>query len=181
MKKVCIDAGHGMSNKRAGVFDSGCERGNTREADIVLSYAQKLAVELRRIGVDVWMTREDWMKEVPVGLRARNAEKAGCEIFVSIHVNDADGNPTGTETLWRRESSLGLANGCQQALLKAFGLRDRGIKFRDDLAVLKFKGVAVLLELGFIGSDMGAIMDETRANEAVKALAVEIKDEAEWG
>jgi N-acetylmuramoyl-L-alanine amidase len=39
------------------------------------------------------------------------------------------------------------------ALLKVVKLKDRKIKQRTDLAVLKFKGPAVLIELGFISFD----------------------------
>ncbi|WP_430650204.1 N-acetylmuramoyl-L-alanine amidase [Bradyrhizobium lablabi] len=41
----------------------------------------------------------------------------------------------------------------QDALLKIMNLKDRKIKERTDLAVLKFKGPAVLIELGFIAHD----------------------------
>jgi N-acetylmuramoyl-L-alanine amidase len=41
----------------------------------------------------------------------------------------------------------------QEALIRVTNLRNRGAKQRMDLAVLRFSGPAVLIELGFIGND----------------------------
>ena len=49
--------------------------------------------------------------------------------------------------------SKALAQKLQDALIKATKMRDRKAKQRTDLAVLKFNGIAVLVELGFIAND----------------------------
>lgn len=172
--KVCIDPGHGMANRRAGVYDGGCERGELHEADIALVWANALADELKNLGVNVFFTRRDNQRPTPVGSRARLAEDAGCDMLVSIHVNDADGAPTGTETLYSGADDIPLAQRCQAAMLSGLGLRDRGIKQRTDLAVLKFRGRAVLLELGFIGTDAAAITEKPRIDATAKLLAAAI-------
>lgn len=172
--KVCIDPGHGMANKRPGVFDGGCERGNLKEADIALDWANAVADELKALGVDVFFTRRDNQRPTPVGSRAGLAEDAGCDLLVSIHVNDADGAPTGTETLYSGTDDIPLAKACQTAMLTGLGLRDRGIKQRTDLAVLKFRGRAVLLELGFIGMDAATITDKSKIAATAKLLAAAI-------
>ncbi len=174
-RKVCIDPGHGMANRRAGVYDGGCERGDLQEADIALVWANALADELKNLGVNVFFTRRDNQRPTPVGSRAGLAQEAGCDMLVSIHVNDADGTTaTGTETLYSGSDDIPLARRCQDAMLTGLGLRDRGIKQRTDLAVLKFQGRAVLLELGFIGTDAATITDKSKIDATVKLLAAAI-------
>jgi N-acetylmuramoyl-L-alanine amidase len=156
--KVCIDPGHGMSNRKAGVFDPGCvhdENGTLfREADIVLKYGLALKEKLRAKNIDVFMTRDDNSDPTPVSGRAASAKAAGCDRFVSIHVNAAeDETAHGLEVLYDDAADKPLAQKMQTALIAATKLRNRGIKQRSDLAVLKFKGPAVLIELGFIDND----------------------------
>jgi N-acetylmuramoyl-L-alanine amidase len=156
--KICVDPGHGMSNRRFGVFDTGCthiENGFLfREADIVLKYGLTLKDVLRARSIEVFISRDDDTDHAPVGMRADNARNAGCDRFISIHVNDADSdNANGFEVLYGAPKHQGLAQKMQTALLAVLRLRDRKIKLRTDLAVLKFKGPAVLVELGFIAFD----------------------------
>jgi N-acetylmuramoyl-L-alanine amidase len=171
--KVCLDPGHGMANRRAGTYDPGCVRGELHEADIVLDYARAIGAELQAlgVGVTVFFTRRDNTRPTPLGTRAALAEDAGCDLFVSIHVNDADGKPTGTETFYTGTDDEPLAARCQAAMLKGLGLRDRGIKQTGSLTVLKFRGPAVLLELGFIGADAASLTDKTKIAATAKLLA----------
>jgi N-acetylmuramoyl-L-alanine amidase len=156
--KICVDPGHGMSNRTTGVFDPGCthtEGGfQFREADIVLKYGLTLKDVLRARGIDVFMTRDDDTDHAPVGKRAINAKAAGCDKLVSIHVNDFDDDTVnGFEVLFGDNRHKPLAQKMQTAGLAAMKLKDRGIKLRTDLAVLKFRGPALLIELGFIAFD----------------------------
>ena len=158
--KIAIDPGHGMSNLRTGVYAPGAthsENGITyEEAAINLKYGLALKDVLRARGHDVFMTREDAADPAPVGERALNAKNAGCEGFISLHVNAADNdndNANGLEVLYRDSDDAQLAQKLQDALTEVTGFRDRQIKQRTDLAVLKFDGVAVLIELVFIAND----------------------------
>lgn len=156
--KVCIDPGHGMSNRTRNVFDPGATHNEGamqfREADIVLRYSLSLRDELRAQGHSVFMTREDNDDHAPVGQRAKNARNADCDVLISLHLNDFDDDSAnGLEVLYRGNANKGFAQSCQQALVDATALRDRGIKERRALAVLKFDGPAVLIELGFIAND----------------------------
>jgi N-acetylmuramoyl-L-alanine amidase len=176
--KVCVDPGHGMSNRKSGRFDPGCthtENGfEFREADIVLKYGLTLKDILRSRGVDVFMTRDDDTDHAPVGQRAGNAKKAGCDRFVSIHINDADSDAAnGFEVLFADPKHQALAQKMQTALLKVLKLKDRKIKQRTDLAVLKFKGPAVLIELGFISfdKDRDAFVNPQMREEVCKTIA----------
>jgi N-acetylmuramoyl-L-alanine amidase len=82
------------------------------------------------------------------------AKNAGCGVLISLHLNDFDDDSAnGLEVLYRDNDDKVLAQKMQDALIKATKLRDRKIKARPDLAVLKFQGKAILIELGFIAHD----------------------------
>jgi N-acetylmuramoyl-L-alanine amidase len=99
-------------------------------------------------------------------MRAANAKKAGCDLLISLHLNDFDDDAAnGVEVLFRDDEDKALAARLQKALLQATGLKDRKIKQRTDLAVLKFDGRAVLIELGFIANDRDR---ETLLNPAIR-------------
>ena len=156
--KVCIDPGHGMSNRKMGVYDPGAghqENGTKfEEAAIALRYGLSLKDVLRARRTEVFMTRDDAQDHAPLGSRAGNAKAAGCNRYVSLHLNDAeDDKAHGLEVLYGKAEHKALAEKLQAALVEVTGLRDRGAKSRPELAVLKFKGPAVLVELGFIAND----------------------------
>jgi N-acetylmuramoyl-L-alanine amidase len=156
--KVCIDPGHGMSNRQIGVFDPGAthlENGFLfKEADIVLRYGLALKDALRARATEVFMTRDDNTDHAPVGRRATNASAAGCDALVSLHLNDAEAEQAnGLEVLYRGEDDKPLAQMLAKSLAEVTGMKNRGAKQRTDLAVLKFPGLAVLIELGFIAND----------------------------
>jgi N-acetylmuramoyl-L-alanine amidase len=156
--KVCIDPGHGMSNRQKNVYDPGAthrENGVVHEeASIALKYGLALKDIFRAKQMEVFMTRDDATDPTPVTERARNAQNAGCDVFISLHLNDfEDDAANGLEVLFRDEEDKVVAQSLQSTLIEVTKLRDRGIKQRSDLAVLKFQGVAVLIELGFIAND----------------------------
>lgn len=158
--KVAIDPGHGLSNRTPAVFDTGAthQEGSTRfrEADITLQYGLALNRALSDRGVGVFMTRASNDEEAPVVKRASRALQQGCDVFLSFHLNDAeDDNANGLEVLFRSDAKdKPLASRLQTVLIETTGFRDRKIKKRTDLAVLKFQGgPAVLIELGFIAND----------------------------
>jgi N-acetylmuramoyl-L-alanine amidase len=176
--KFCVDPGHGMSNRQMGIFDSGAvhvENGFLfREADIALRYGLALKDTFRARGIDVFMTRDDDSDHAPVGKRAAMAKTAGCQALISLHLNDVDDDTAnGIEVLFRDESDKALAQKLQTALVKVTKLRDRRIKQRTDLAVLKFAGVAVLVELGFIGNDgdRARLLDAQVREAVVQSIA----------
>jgi N-acetylmuramoyl-L-alanine amidase len=169
--KICIDPGHGMSNRQSGIFDPGAthiENGfQFQEAAIVLRYGLALKDVFRAAQTEVFMTRDDATDHAPVGKRAGMAKAAGCSALVSLHMNDFDDDSAnGIELLYGSPDSERLAATLQAELLTVTGLRDRKIKRRSDLAVLKFDGPAVLVELGFIAND----------KDRAKLLAADTRD-----
>jgi len=176
--KVAIDPGHGMSNRQPGSYDPGgthAEAGfRFEEAEIALRYALALREALRSRGSSVFLTREDARDHAPLGERAANAKLAGAQILVSLHVNAVeDARASGVEVLYRGEASQPLAQTLQTAIVAVAKLRNRGIKPRDDLAVLRFPGPAALVELGFIGNDAdrAVLVNPARRHAICEAIA----------
>lgn len=156
--KICVDPGHGMSNRQIGVFDPGAvhiENGfQFQEAAIALRYALSLKDVLRERQVQVFMTRDDDTDHAPVGARAKMATDAGCDLFISLHLNDFDDDSAnGLEVLYGATASRQLAEQTRDRLCSITEIRKRPVQLREDLAVLKFNGPAILIELGFIAND----------------------------
>lgn len=176
--KVAIDPGHGMSNRQIGIFDPGAthfEQGcRHEEAAIALKYGLVLKDIFRAGGHDVFMTRDDAEDHAPVGMRASNAKNAGCNVFVSLHLNDFDDDSAnGLEVLFRGADDEPFAQDLQTSLLAVTGFKDRKIRKRDDLAVLKFVGPSALIELGFIANDQdrSTLLNPQKRDEICAAIA----------
>jgi len=92
--KIVLDAGHGGK-------DPGGMGDNSYEKEIALKITQLLAIGIRTNfpRVEVIMTRSD-DTFIPLHERARIANEAGADLFVSIHANIMPGKSTsyGTET-----------------------------------------------------------------------------------
>jgi N-acetylmuramoyl-L-alanine amidase len=176
--KICVDPGHGMSNATNGIFDSGATAVNDgttfREADITLSYGMSLKAELDARNVERFMTRTNNTDPAPVGTRASRAEATGCDVFVAFHLNANDSEQAhGLEVLYGNRENKAFATTMQNQLVGVTGLRDRGVVIRPNLAVLKFHGPAVLIELGFItnNSDRTSLLKSELRHAVCKAVA----------
>ena len=95
IRRIVVDAGHGGHDPGA------LGAGGTREKDIVLQIALRLARKLREeLGLDVVLTRST---DVFVELQERTAiaNQVGADLFVSIHANAALSRSTsGIETYY---------------------------------------------------------------------------------
>jgi N-acetylmuramoyl-L-alanine amidase len=156
VKRLAVDAGHGRDNRGIGKgYDPGAVAGGVAEADVALAWALTLRWVLSRKGIAVWMTRDDDRDPDPVSTRDDRAEAAGCDRFLSIHCNAANGKATGTETFYRDSRDEMWAAIVQDAAIDALGLKSRGLKSEASsqhkrLAVFDFDGPCCLLEIGFI-------------------------------
>lgn len=173
--KVCVDAGHGQDSRAPGVFDTGATGSGLREADITFEWSMDMAQALVDRGAEVFLTRNSQHASAPLSERARRAREQGCTHLLSIHVNDFD-EPSahGVETLYR--DSQVFAMQIQEALVDGTGLRDRKVKYRPELAVLKFDGPAALIEIGFIknSGDVAKFMDPQVRRETCRLIAQKI-------
>src|SRR2546423_242360 len=170
VQTVVLDAGHGGHDKGQ-VSRYGCEK------DFALDVARKLRPLLQAKGLRVIMTREgDYF--VPLEVRAQIANAARNSIFVSIHFNDTNDDPSATgfeifsftprgapstsdnsltPTALSMQAgsevdaqSMALSACIYHSLLGHIPEFDRGIK-RARFAVLRLTKVpAVLIEGGFL-------------------------------
>lgn len=181
--KLCIDPGHGMANKSAGVYDPGAVAGGFNEADIVLQWALTGKWVLQQAGLECWLTRDDDSDQAPLADRVHQARQAGCNLYIALHCNAAvDPGATGTETYYRDDIDKQLAAVVQGAALEALYLRDRGLRTEGQsqharLAVLEFTGPACLVELGFISNpgDRARLLERNRRIKFWEQLVQSLK------
>lgn len=156
--KICIDAGHNYS-----AYDTGAVGNGLKEQNVTFEIANKLKELLTKAGVEVIMTRAKLTDNVGINAknsineRARIANSTNCDYFISIHCNAGGG--TGTETLIYGIGGKAepLAEAVNDKIVKYFKLRDRGVKVRTDLGVLRLTDMpAILVETAFIDNKSDA-------------------------
>lgn len=143
--KIVIDPGHGGK-------DPGAEGNSGRmEKDYNLSLALQVYELLRQEpmfepkltrSADTFIELED---------RAGMANDWGADALVSIHGNTyKDPSVSGTETYYRYDSGLSLAEAIHKQMVQAMGFRDRDVR-QDELKVLTLSDMpAVLVEVGYL-------------------------------
>lgn len=162
---IILDPGHGLGNRRAGVYDPGAEGFGDTEAAIVMEWANRLRAILRAKGFPVVRTRVDRSDPCPVSKRAQIARDYRGSIMLSLHCNAADGKAQGTETFYRGPENKPFAEQLTASVCQALGTKNRGAKTEKDsqhptLAVMSFQP-CFLIELGFIDN----IQDHERIAE----------------
>lgn len=170
--KICIDAGHGGK-------DPGAVSGKRQEKDDTLKIAKRLRKVLEANGLDVVMTRTTDRYDSP-SQKAAIGNQSGADYFVSIHRNSANKLVKGAEILVYNASGKKYDMAldiCRR--FKSRGFKDRGVKIRTDLAVLRgTKMPAMLIELGFISNKSdNALLDEkfyTLVNDIARGIMSEL-------
>lgn len=160
-KLVWLDAGHGGK-------DSGAAANGIKEKDIVLKIVKKVkSILTSRYEVAVKLTRDSDVFYELID-RARKANAAKADLFVSVHINATPGGE-GFETYRYVKTSASSSTGQQQKVLhdaiykriKKYGIKDRGEKAAD-LSVLRNTSMpAVLTENLFIDNkDEAALLQK---------------------
>lgn len=174
---IILDPGHGLSNKKAGVFDPGAVSSGIREADIVMDWANELRQILIDKGHKVVRTRVDHSDPAPIGKRAGIARQYKGEIMLSLHCNAANGVASGTETFYRGVTKKAKAEAINDAVVSALSTKNRGAKTEaqsqhKSLAVMDFQPT-FLLEIGFIdnASDRSKMLNPDLRRKACLAIA----------
>jgi N-acetylmuramoyl-L-alanine amidase len=114
--------------------------GGLREDSLTLAVGLETARRLRALGAIAVLTRSD-RGSVSLDERLARAERAGAEVFVSIHANaPGDGRPPwsvdGTRTYWFQPNALRLANTLHDSVAASLRQPEGGISF-SNLAVLR--------------------------------------------
>ncbi|MET3846516.1 N-acetylmuramoyl-L-alanine amidase family protein [Paenibacillus sp. OAE614] len=174
-KIVVIDAGHGGSDPGTTSIS------NKHEKDFNLALALKVQeLLLKEPKIEVIMTRDSDVYPTRTE-RVQLANTLNANAFISIHGNSVLESPqaTGTEThYYQRSSSKQLAEAIHKRLVKAMGLKDRGVKNTSLQVIRETKMAAVLLEVGFLSnaSDEKAMMSDTVQYKAAQAIVDGIKE-----
>ena len=165
--RIAIDAGHGG-------YDNGATYQGRREKEDNLDIALAVGEILEKNGVEVVYTRVTDVYDSPVR-KAQIANEAGADFFVSIHRNSSP-NPntySGVETLVYDEAGVKaeMAENINAELAK-IGFNDLGVNLRKDLAVLRRTQMpALLVEVGFINTDVDNALLDARFEETAQAIA----------
>ena len=175
-KCIVIDAGHG------GEEEPGCIFGNVYEKNIDLQIAKKLEEKLSQVYTKVIMTRTEDVN-VYLNERARIANRANADIFVSIHQNalENDTLTSGIETWYNPEKdtvSKILAQNIQDNIIKETNAENLGIKESTGLIVTKNTEMAsCLVETGFLSSttERQKLVSDLYQDKLVEGIANGIK------
>jgi len=180
MVKIAIDAGHAGFGVTPGKRTPAGEFEWTFNNKVVLAAMAELnnyeGVQLLRL--DDPTGRRD----VPLRERTNKANQWGADLVWSKHFNAITGrwgNHTGTETFTfngnksHNAESVRVARVLHQAMLKAWGLRDRGLKTANFHMVREPNCPAVLTEGGFMDSniDIKIMRDDAKLAEGGREMA----------
>ena len=172
---IMLDAGHGGR-------DPGAVYKERKEKDDTLRLTLAVGEILEAHGLDVQYTRTTDVYESPYQ-KAMEANNAGVDFFVSIHRNSfpSDNAVSGVESLVYDKSGIKLkmAENINEQL-EDIGFVNLGVKARPNLVVLKrTKMPAVLVEVGFINSDVDNKLFDENFEEIAQAIAYGILDTLE--
>ena len=175
MIKVGYDAGHGYNTSGKRTPDG--EREWSFNDKVARAFANELALYK-----GVMSRRFDdptGQRDVPLRERTDGANNWAANYYISFHHNALGGrwgNHTGIETFVYTDPqprSVALANAIHPAVVKAYGLTDRGIK-RGNLHIVRETAMpAILIEGGFMDSliDITKLRNDTILANAGRAVA----------
>ena len=156
--KIYLDQGHNPVNPNAGAEGNGL-----REQDIVFRIGIETAALLNadpdfeaRLSRPTADTQLGTSNASSLAARVRDANSWGADYFISIHTNaSSSASASGSEALVYNVPSVAerLGEDILTGLNNSTGLRNRGIKVRPGLYVLRKTSMpAVLVEIGFISN-----------------------------
>jgi len=179
-KRIVLDAGHGMGT--AGKRSPNGIREAQQNYNVMFRLYQLLSDDGE---FDVMMTNDNMAEDMGINARVNLANIWGADLFLSIH-KDAfrgawDASLTGILTLVYGTSSPSVPIGktIHNKLLDVTGMRDKKVRYRPDLGVLRLtKGAAVLVELGSMDdpSDVKQMTSAKWFDLYARALFEGIKD-----
>lgn len=172
---MMLDAGHGGR-------DPGAVYRGRQEKDDTLRLVLALGEILQNNGIDVEYTRTTDVYESPYE-KAMEANQAGVDFFISIHRNSypEDNVVSGVESLVYDLSGIKLemAEDINEQL-ESVGFVNLGVKARPNLVVLRrTKMPAVLVEVGFINSEIDNQLFDENFEDIAQAIAGGILDTLE--
>jgi len=167
--KIMIDPGHGGK-------DPGAVANGLREKDLTLTLALRIGELLMRRGAEVHFTRATDVF-VELSERARMANVAGVDYFLSIHINAGGGSGfesyTYMGTSGKTVEYQSVIHRNVARVFTAAGVPDRGQKQANFAVVRETKMPAILLEYGFIDHprDAALLRDSAFLDRLAQATA----------
>ncbi|MGB2926212.1 MAG: N-acetylmuramoyl-L-alanine amidase [Limnothrix sp.] len=165
---VMIDPGHGGKDPGAvGI-------GGLQEKRVILPISQEVAQILQQNGVGVRMTRDtDYF--VSLAGRTELANRAGADLFVSIHANAISlSRPevNGLEVYYY-QSGKTLAQTIHRNILGNIRMRDRGVRTARFYVLRQTSMPSVLVEVGFVTGreDAPNLSDPAHRSRMAQAIA----------
>lgn len=169
---IMLDAGHGGS-------DPGAVYNGRQEKDDTLNLVLAIGEILQNNGIDVEYTRTTDVYESPLQ-KAREANEAGVDFFVSIHRNSSPvpDQYMGVESLVYDLSGIKYEMAQNiNAQLETVGFVNLGVRARPNLIVLRRTRMpAVLVEVGFINSTVDNRLFDENFDDIAQAIADGILD-----
>lgn len=173
-KNKVISSGHAKDVRGAsGILD---------EVNEARKVVERVAEITRSLGHGVYTFHDDTSKTQRTNLNTivkfHNSKTR--ELDVSIHFNalKKTDEPMGTEVLYYSESGKVEAQKVVDAIAKVSGLKNRGVKYRDNLFFLKnTEKPAILIEVCFVDSKADAEIYHDKFEEICIAIAEAITGE----
>ncbi len=173
---VVLDSGHGGNDHGAKAHKPYCE-----EKRLTLQTTRLVKKYLAQLGYHVIMTRSS-DTFVPLDKRVEIANKAGSEIFVSIHFNSSrNPTPKGIEVFFcdavgspaKTSSSRRLASFVLTQLIRRTHAVSRGVKKQNFYVIRETKMPAILVEAGFISNqqEREQLKDPAYVDQLARAIA----------
>jgi N-acetylmuramoyl-L-alanine amidase len=169
--KVCVDPGHGGSEKGS----IGCS--GEPESQLNLAIASKFKMALQQQGATVIMTRETQGENPSLNKRVDIATNEQADFLISIHNNALpDGRDPwqehGTSDFWYHPQSMELARCLKDAVVEKIGFPDLGARWQN-LALARGTAMpSVLVEVGFMihPDEFAKLINENTQTEIAQAL-----------
>ena len=169
---IMLDAGHG-GRDTGSVFNGSQEKEDTLELTLAIGEI------LQNNGIDVEYTRTTDVYESPYQ-KALEANEAGVDYFISIHRNSfpRPNEVNGVESLVYNKQGVKYEMAQNiNAQLETVGFVNLGVQARPNLVVLRRTQMpAVLVEVGFINSDVDNQLFDANFDDIARAIADGILD-----
>ena len=175
---VVLDPGHGGDAKGAQYFGS-----MEKNINLTILYTVgKKYFNSDSSKLKVYYTRYTDV-DIPLSERAAFVKTVGADLFVSLHMNAAEGVPAarGSEVFYSVKnnspnkaglSSQKLAQILNTNIYSMLGTKDRGVKTENHTVTYRNTAPAVLIELGFMSNkeDYALLTDEAFQDKAAKVI-----------
>ena len=187
-KVIVIDAGHGGK-------DSGAVKNGVEEKELNLDIVRQLKAIFEDAGdkdIKVYYTRLT-DKSVSLVERAALANKAGADLFISVHNNASNSgnfnNENGTMVLYspsdkNEYNSKRLAKLCLKQVTNSADSKDLGLRAADDIYVVRVcDAPAVLIEAGYMTNyrELDNLQDKAYQKKLAKGIYNAIMEAFEEG